>query len=85
MRRLAALASLHAAAPALLMRWHLALGPAPLALTSNSAACRAARSLASARGDTGPLQPVHIHTAYQMLKDQNKVEASKTQSKRLRL
>lgn len=32
-----------------------------------------ARLVATQRGDEGPLQPLHIHVAYQQLKDQGKV------------
>lgn len=34
---------------------------------------RAARLVATERGDEGPLQPLHIHAAYQRLKDKGRM------------
>ena len=45
----------------------------------------AARLVAAERGDTGPLQPLHIHVAHQRLQAEAKVETVRGRKKRLLL
>ena len=44
-----------------------------------------ARRVAEARGDRGPLLPLHVHAAYQRLKEAGKVETAAPARARRRL
>jgi hypothetical protein len=44
-----------------------------------------ARRVAEARGERGALLPLHVHAAYQNLKDQGKVETAAPRGRRVAL